>query len=119
LTDEDEGVSLYATRALGNRGREAKSAIKALKKALEDWKDQVRQGAARALEKIGGPAQFGHCPRVLFRLFWGAKRPITVELLRMLDLLALAKEASMEKDLAGFLGDQTMAKAAHAAMVET
>lgn len=38
--------------------------------------------------------------------FWDAKRPITVALLRRLDLLALAEELGLEKELNAHLADQ-------------
>jgi hypothetical protein len=43
-------------------------------------------------------------------IFWDAKRPITVELLRKLDLMALAQEMGAEDQLGRFLGKQPNAK---------
>jgi hypothetical protein len=40
-------------------------------------------------------------------IFWDAKRPITVELLRRLDLLALAHELGSEEILLGYLGHRS------------
>lgn len=39
-------------------------------------------------------------------IFWDSKRPITIELLRQLDLLLLSRELGSEKTLLGFLRDQ-------------
>jgi len=36
-------------------------------------------------------------------IFWDEKRPITVDILKRLDLLALARELGMEETLKGFL----------------
>jgi hypothetical protein len=41
-------------------------------------------------------------------IFWDAKRPITVEVLRRIDLLALARELGSEETMVGFLEDKEL-----------
>ena len=41
-------------------------------------------------------------------IFWDAKRPVTIDLLKRLDLLALAKELGSEKEMKKYLSSEEL-----------
>jgi HEAT repeat protein len=53
LRDQERDVRLNAIEALAATGPDAKSAVPALTRALQDTDERVRKAAADALEKIG------------------------------------------------------------------